>query len=330
MAQLHSNNERDHAAADDDDDDDDALSAVYDSMVRNPIYCDPRQATLNLCRVWEPLVTRQMGKVLLRDANISTIFIATDYDDSTQVPDDTDTTTLSNRVHRTVTTTSRVDSPLLRYFRTSTTLREVQLFFGAQMVQPRSMDTASLIYKALADNPRLPKIYVFLSSAYPLALFLGSTVSLQDLRMELDCFEEAGQGAQMFLARSLGGIRSLRTLHLDCKRAETMTELVLRHLCLHATLRYLRLNGPWHSHWYNSFHQLIVTSNTIQVLSLSNFSFAEDDMQSFVNTLLSSRSLTTLELFGCKLDVKASRLFATFVRTQCNNPSVMGQMLGIL
>jgi hypothetical protein len=233
---------------------------------------------------------------------------ATDFDDST-IP--------LKRIRR------RVDS-LLRYLRTSTTLRKIQLSFGAQMVQPRSMDTATLIYNALADNPSLPQMEVVQSPAHPLALFLESTVSLQDLSLELEVFEYMDHEAQNRLAQSLGAIRTLQTLDLDCADAVTMTELVFRHLRSHSTLRSLSLNGSLHSHWYDSFHQLIRTTNTLRDLRLSNFGFAEDDMQAFVNTLRSSRSLTTLELAGCELDVKASRLFSTFVQMQCGNPLPIG------
>jgi hypothetical protein len=43
-------------------------------------------------------------------------------------------------------------------------------------------------------------------------------------------------------------------------------------------------------------------------------------MKSLVRALSTNRSLTTLQLHECELDAVASRLFAEFVRTQCNRP----------
>jgi hypothetical protein len=72
---------------------------------------------------------------------------------------------------------------------------------------------------------------------------------------------------------------------------------------------------------------LIETAPALQDFHLVSFSFTENEMQMLVNGLNSSRSHTTLELCGGKLDMAASRLFIDFVQTRCNSQGPDGNRL---
>jgi hypothetical protein len=290
------------------------LSVLCASIRQN----DPAMSKvrLNLQCTWEPHSTRSLGEALLNNTYITTITIAIKL----------------NQVNQ----TSNVDAtncPLLRYFQTSSSLRDLRFRWdGPQEVSPSHAandDATSLICMALADSLSLQKLDIceVPVTAQAMAHLLQTTDKLQNLVTDLSDFEHAHHADQMQLAEAFAGNRSLEIVHLSYFWAPALADLVVRHLGLHSTLRVLRLQHGWNCRWFESLGRLIETTPALQDFQLDCFSFAEHEMQILVTGLLSSRSLTTLELCGCKLDMAASRLFIEFVQTRCNSQEPDGNRL---
>jgi hypothetical protein len=290
------------------------LSALCDAIRRN----DPAMSKvhLDLQGTWEPQSTRSLGEALLHNTCITTMTIAIKSNQFNQV--------------------SNIDvtnCPLLRYFRTSSSLRELRLWRGcpeAALPSHASNDYAtSLICMALAESLSLQKLDIceVPVTATAMAHLLQTTNTLQNLATDLYGFEHADHADQVQLAEAFAGNRSFEVIILSYFCAPVLADLLVQHLGLHSTLRTLRLNHGWTCRWFESLGRLIEATSALQDFQLQGFSFTENEMQMLVNGLISSRSVTTLELGECKLDMIASRLFTEFVQTRCNSQEPDGNRL---
>jgi hypothetical protein len=296
----------------------DAWSVLCASIRRN----DPQMPHVELVlrRVYDPAFTHPAGAALLTNTNISSITIVINDGD------------FHRRRRRRASYADRANCPLLRYFRSSRSLREVELDFGTQGVQPHFKDSASLICAALTDSRSLQTLKVrrllSRSGVLGLASLLRSTNSLQEFDFEMQYFERANHAGQNLVAGSFGSNRTLKTLHFECDNAPRMTDLVLRHLQAHPTLLTLSLAGDtWHNHWYTSFHQFMAATSMLAKLCLNAFRFGHDEMEVLVCALHSNRSLRALELYYCNLNIDASRRFTALVQTQCNRQGAQGNQV---
>jgi hypothetical protein len=183
---------------------------------------------LDLQCLWEP---RSLGEALLHNTYITTLTIAIE----------------SNQVNHTVNVDA-TNCPLLRYFRTSLSLRELRLCRGCPQVatpsRASSDDATSLICMALAESLSLQKLDIreVPVTAQAMAHLLQTTNTLENLVTDLYGFEHSDHADQIKLAEVFAGNRSLEILFLSYFSAPVLADLVVRHLGLHSTLRVLRLN----------------------------------------------------------------------------------------